>query len=107
METMTYSPKNTFAGYKRNEIMGLTPVQLILRVFDYVIVNSKKHDSAKVNAGLTQLIAALNFDYKDVSLGLFRLYRYCQDQSRKGNFEEVEKHISELRSAWAEAFKLS
>lgn len=107
METMTYSPKSTLAGYKRNEILSLSPVQLILKVFDYVIVNSKKHDPAKVNAGLTQLIAALNFDYKEVSLGFFRIYRYCQEQARKGNFDEVEKRISEIRSAWVEAFKLA
>lgn len=107
METLTYTPKNVLAGYKRNEIMSATPVQLILRVFDYVIVNCKKHDAEKVNAGLTQLIASLNFDYRDISLGFFRIYRYCQNQTGKGNFDEVEKHITELRSAWAEAFKLA
>ncbi|MCL5268323.1 MAG: flagellar protein FliS [Bacteroidetes bacterium] len=104
---MTYRPKSAFAGYKANEIMSLTPVQLILKVYDYVIVNCRKRDTDKVNAGLTQLIASLNFDYKEVSLGFFRIYRYCQTESKKGNFEEIEKHISELRSAWAQAFKLS
>lgn len=72
-----------------------------------MIVNSKRHNLEKVNAGLTQLIAALNFDYRDIALGFFRLYRYCQDQARKESFEEVEKIIGELRTTWAEAFKLS
>ncbi len=107
METMTYRSRNAFAGYKANEIMSLSPVQLILKVYDYVIVSCKKHDYEKVNAGLTQLIAALNFDYKEVSMGFFRIYRYCQSESKKGNYEEIEKHISELRAAWAQAFKLS
>jgi len=106
MEAVAYRTKNAFEGYKKNEIIGLTPVQLILKLYDYVIVNSKKRDLSKVNAGLTQLIAALNFDYKEVSLGFFRLYQYCQNQARKGNFEEVENIIGELRSSWAEAFKL-
>ena len=107
METLTYRPKNAFAGYKTNEIMSLTPVQLILKVYDYVIVNCRKRDYEKVNAGLTQLIASLNFDYKEVSLGFFRIYRYCQTESKKGNYEEIERHISELRTAWAQAFKLA
>jgi len=107
MEAIAYKTKHAFDGYKKNEIMGLTPVQMILKLYDYVIVNCRKHDANKVNAGLTQLIASLNFDYKEVSLGFFRLYSYCQNESRKGNFEEVENVIGELRSAWAQAFKLS
>ena len=46
--------KNTFEGYKKNEIIGLTPLQLILKLYDYVIVNSKRRDLSKVSAGLTQ-----------------------------------------------------
>lgn len=107
METMTYRSQKAFSGYKRNEIMSLSPVQLILRLYDYIIVNAKRKNYGNVSAGLTQLIAALNFDYQDVAIGLFRLYRYCQNQSQSGNFEEVEKVIGELRSAWAQAFKLS
>lgn len=106
MEAIAHKAKNAFDGYKKSEIMGLTPVGMILKLYDYVIVNCKRRDLSKVNAGLTQLIAALNFDYKEISLGFFRLYRYCQSQTRKGNFEEVEGIIGELRSAWAQAFKL-
>ncbi len=107
MDTVAYSENRVFKGYKKNEINNLSPVALILKLYDYIIVNSKRRDLSNVNAGLTQLIAALNFDYKEVALGLFRLYIYCQAQARKGNFEEVEKLIGKLRSAWAQAFKLS
>lgn len=86
METITLKPpiaafkeKNFLQGYKKNEIMSLTPVQMILKLYDYVIVNSKRHDAAKVSAGLTQLIASLDFDYKEVAFGFFRIYRYCRD----------------------------
>ena len=107
MEAVAYKPKNAFQGYKANEIVSLTPAQLILKLYDYVIVNSRRKEMSKVNAGLTQLIAALNFDYKEISLGFFRLYKYCQSEARKGNFTEVENVIGELRTSWAEAFKLS
>ncbi len=107
MEAIAYRPKNAFEGYKNNEIMSLSPVQVILKLYDYIIVHSKRRDLEKVNAGLAQLIAALNFDYKEVALGFFRLYRYCQDRARKGDFEEVSKVITELRASWAQAFKLS
>jgi len=102
-----FREKNAFGDYKKNEIMSLTPVQLILKLYDYVIVNCRRHDATKAIAGLTQLIAALNFDYKEVALGFFKIYRYCQDRVRKEKFEEVAELIGELRSAWAQAFKLS
>jgi flagellar protein FliS len=107
MEAIAYRPKNALDGYKSNEIMSLTPVQVILKLYDYVLVNCKRHDAEKVNAGLTQLIAALNFDHKEIALGFFRLYRYCQDRARKNDFDEVAAVIGELRTAWAQAFKLS
>ncbi|HQT90536.1 MAG TPA: flagellar protein FliS [Candidatus Kryptobacter bacterium] len=107
MEALAYKPKNALSGYKQNELMSFSPVQLILKLYDYVIVQSKRGDSEKVNAGLAQLIASLNFDYSEIALGFFRLYRYCQTRSRKGDFEEVITVISELRAAWAQAFKLS
>ena len=107
MEALAYKPKNPLSGYKQNELMSFSPVQLILKLYDYVIVQSKRGDAEKVNAGLAQLIASLNFDYNEIALGFFRLYRYCQKRSRKGDFEEVITVISELRAAWAQAFKLS
>jgi len=107
MEALAYKTKNAYARYKKDEIMSLTPVQLILKLYDYVVVNSKKRDLSKVNAGLAQLISALNFEYREISLGFFRLYQYCQNQARKGNFAEVEHIIGELRSSWAKAFNLS
>ena len=106
MEALAYKPKSPLDGYKSNEIMGLTPVQVILKLYDFVIMNCKRKDMDKVNAGLTQLIASLNFEYKEVSLGFFRLYRFCQDRARKGDFKSVLDVIGELRTAWAQAFKL-
>lgn len=106
MEAMTYNSKRAYSGYKTNEITSLSPAQLILKLYDYIIVNARKKNYSNVSVGLTHLIAALNFDYKDISIGFFRLYRYCQNQARNGNFVEVEKVVGELRSTWAQAFKL-
>jgi|YelNatPaOPRAMG01_1025707.scaffolds.fasta_scaffold00197_18 flagellar protein FliS len=106
MEALNHKSRNPYQGYKENEILNASPVQLVLKLYDYVIVACKKKDLQKVNAGLIQLITSLNFEYKDISLGFFKLYRYCQEQARKGNFEEAENIISELRESWAEAFKL-
>ena len=93
-------------NYLYNEIMNLSPVELILKIYDIAIVSCKRKDAERANRALTELIASLNFDYKDISLGLFKLYYYCQHQIRNGNFEAALEILKELRDTWAKAFNL-
>jgi len=58
------------------------------------------------SSDLTELIASLNFDYKEISLSLFKLYHYCQYEIRRGNFDNAVEILKELRDAWAKAFNL-
>jgi flagellar protein FliS len=92
--------------YLYNEIMNLSPVELILRIYDFAIVNCKRRDAEKANRALTELISALDFDYKDISLPLFKLYHYCQNEIRKGKFDNAISILQELRDTWAKAFNL-
>lgn len=97
------SEKNS---YIENEILNLSPVELILKIYDVAIVSCKRKDAEKANRAITELIASLNFDYKDISLSLFKLYHYCQYEIRRGNFDRAVEILKELRDAWATAFKL-
>ncbi|NIV15102.1 MAG: hypothetical protein GWN62_28775 [Aliifodinibius sp.] len=82
---------------------------MILKLYDYGIVSISKKDLKKANLVLTELIAALNFDYNEneEAMGLFKLYRYCQDCLYKNDFEQPLEIFKELRDAWANAFNLS
>jgi flagellin-specific chaperone FliS len=55
---------------------------------------------------VSELIAALNFDFHDEAMGLFKLYRFCQDCLYKEAFDEALSIIGELRETWAQAFNL-
>ena len=93
--------------YLVNEIMEATPGQLILKVYDFAIVNCRKQNMTKTNDALQVLINALRFDneeVKAVSTGLFKLYQYCQEQMRKKNYEIVYKILTELKESWITAF---
>ncbi len=59
----------------------------------------------KARQGLVELISALNFDYHDVSLGMFRLYNYCLDNIKQENYDEVIVILKGLREAWSESMK--
>lgn len=106
-QTNRYS-SNAANVYLTKEIMEATPQQLLLKVYNYAIANCQKHDLVKTNNALQELINSLRYEpeeVKDFSIGLLRLYRFCQDEMRKQNYEIVYKILVELRDSWIEAFK--
>lgn len=93
--------------YNQSSILNASPSELILKLYDLGIVSIRKGDFQKSNRVLTELIAALNFEYQDEALGLFKLYRYCQECLFKKNSAEPLQILQELRNSWAEAFELT
>ena len=94
--------------YLANQVLQSSPEQLLIKVYDYAIINSEKKDMVKTNTALSELIGFLRFDdetYKDLSISLLRLYQFCQDQARKQNFEIVTKILTELRESWLQAIQ--
>ena len=89
--------------YLEEQVASLSPVQILIRVYDVAIVSCARGDRQKVRQALVQLIASLNFEYRDISLGLFRLYNYCLRQIQVGRLDEVNRVLSGLRDAWVEA----
>ena len=92
--------------YRKEEVMNLSPVQVICKLYDIAIIAAKKKDIELSRRAINELIAALNFDYAETSLGLYRLYDYTKKCLREGNLDEALNVLQELRSAWAEAFHL-
>ena len=94
--------------YLTKEILEATPQQLLIKVYDYAILNCQRNDLAKTNSALQELMNALRFDgdeaSKEFSLGLMKLYQFCQEQMRKGNSTVVHGILTELRDGWLEIF---
>ncbi|MFC1477193.1 flagellar export chaperone FliS [candidate division KSB1 bacterium] len=91
--------------YQQSQIMSMEPVPLLIKVYDFIILHCKKKEAVKASKGLVELMSALNFDYDEVALGLFRLYQYCQDKIKLGEYDEAIKILENLRNAWAESVK--
>ena len=99
--------QNKAAKYLLKEILEANPQQIILKIYDIAIVNSKKRDLAKTNNAIQELINSLKFDdekVKEISMGLLRLYQFCQEQMRKQNYDIVYKILTDLRETWSKAF---
>ncbi|MDH7603913.1 MAG: flagellar protein FliS [Melioribacter sp.] len=100
--------RNKSNPYIFNQINNATPQELILKVYDFAILNCQKNDMLKTNDAIQVLINSLNFDdpaAKEISIGLLRLYQYCQEQMRKHNNQIVLKILTELRDTWVNALK--
>jgi flagellin-specific chaperone FliS len=101
------SPQNKgIDTYQQNQVLNLSPTELILKLYDLALVNIKKGDISKANLVITELIGSLNFEYQEVSMGLFRLYRFCQDCLYKDNKTPAINILEDLRNSWATAFNL-
>ncbi len=94
---------NGAGAYLANDILEASPEKLLLKVYDFAISNSKLGDLEKTNKALNILIGALRYDSEEaqeISLGLRRLYEYCQEEMRNKNFDSVHQILTELRDAW-------
>ena len=102
----TTSSKNRLNQYVMKEIMEATPQQLLIKIYDFAILNCKKNDLAKTTAAIQELMNALKFDdqCREISTGLYKLYLFCQEEMRKKNYDNVLKILSELRESWINAF---
>lgn len=107
--SQTYNkPMNRANAYLVKEILDADPQKLLLKIYDFAIVNCKRGDFVKTNKALSQLINALNFEVeeaKEISIGLLKLYQFCQDQMRQKNYDIALKILTDLRDAWTTIFK--
>lgn len=98
--------QNRLNQYIVKEILEATPQQLLIKIYDFAIMNCRKNDLAKTNAALQELINSLNFSEqcKEISTGLLRLYLFCQDKMRRHENEIVLRILTELRETWINNF---
>ena len=90
-------------SYRTQQVASAAPAQLLLQLYDHAIAGALRQDQRQVNAALVELIGALNFDYEEIAVGLFKLYDWCMRRARAKDWDEVLKILRELRNAWAQS----
>ena len=98
---LTYGcTKQQMLKYKEQEIFSASPERLILYLYDHIIRCCSLQDDLGATRAIAELIDGLNFEYKEISKGLLRLYDYCLTRIRAGQFDEPKMIIKELRKNW-------
>ncbi len=95
--------QNTFQHneYRNQDVMGASPIRLVIMAYNLAIKGCEQKDFARATKAITVLRDALNFDYPEVSVGLFRLYQWCLDCIRQGDYQTAAHTLVELRDAWS------
>ncbi len=86
--------------YRQQEITNASPLHLVIMAYDLAIHACEQKDFEKAVKTISVLRDALDFDYPEVSLGLFRLYQWCLDCIRKGDYRSALGVLRDLRDAW-------
>ena len=86
--------------YRQQEVMGASPVHLVVMAYDLAIKACEQKDFERTVKVISALRDALDFDYPEVSVGLFQLYQFCLDSLRQGDYAGVTNILRELREAW-------
>jgi len=97
---------SALAAYRKEDYTNLTPVQVVSKLYDVAILACKKNDKTLARRAINELIVGLNFEYKDVAVGLYRLYDYSKRCIAQDKTAEAARVLEELRSAWGQAFNL-
>lgn len=86
--------------YRQQDIMSASPLHLVIMTYDLGIRACEQKDFEKAIKTISALRDALDLDYPEVSSGLFRLYQWCLDCIRKGDYASTITTLTELRGAW-------
>jgi flagellin-specific chaperone FliS len=88
--------------YRANQVNSASPLDLVLMAYDAALVGCGQRDLIRTTRALSALRNALDFSYDaDTAMGLFRLYQYCADLARSGDYDTAADLLRELRNTWA------
>ncbi len=87
--------------YQQQDVMSANPLRLVVMTYDLAIRSCEQQDFAKAVKTIGALRDALDMDYPEAALGLFRLYQWCLDCIRQGDYAAAVATLRELRGAWA------
>jgi len=89
--------------YRQQDVMGASPIRLVVMAYDLAICACEQKDFEKAAKTISALRDSLDFDYPEVAVGLLKLYQWCLARIRKGDYASALDVLKELRSAWNES----
>lgn len=95
--------KTASQTYRLNQISNASPLDLLIMAYDAALIGCSQGDLERTSKALSVLRNALDYSYDpQVAGGFLRLYLYCGDLARKGEYDEAAHILRELRDSWVQ-----
>lgn len=94
--------------YRQNDVLTAGPVRLIVMTFDVAIQACEQQNLARSTQAVQLLRDALDFENPEAApaaVGFYRLYQWCLECIRSGEYDLALQTLRELREAWAQVEK--
>jgi len=91
--------------YRQQSLENAHPVRLIIMALDMAIQACEQRDLARGARAINALRDSLDLDFGEAAFGFLRLYQWCLECMRAGDYAEAAQRLSALREAWAEVEK--
>ena len=91
--------------YLTQRIMSASPNELISYIYDVAIAGCGTNDSVKAGNAVRELMKSLNFEYKEIALTFYNVYRYINYNIINGNFSNARELLVDLKKTWDDAMK--
>ncbi len=88
--------------YRELQVASATPLQRILMAYDAAIIGCGHRDLKKTTDALNVLRNSLDLEQGEIAWRLFRIYQYCADLARAGQYEDASDILRSLVQAWVE-----
>jgi len=98
--------KRAVLQYQQNVEVNLSPVEILIKMYDAAIFSLQKKDTEKATKAINELILALNFNksnpqnVREVAEGFLRIYEFCKICIKKNNLQDAINALQEIRNAW-------
>lgn len=89
--------------YRLKQVNSGSPLDILLMTYEAALSGCDQRDFGRTTRALNLLSDALDFSYdRDIATGFFKLYQYCADLVRDGEYDETALILVELRDTWAQ-----
>ena len=90
-------------SYRINQVANADPLDLLLMAYDAALAGCALRDLGRTTQAVSLLRNALDFSFEpDIAMGFFRLYQYCAELARKGEYDQAADLLRQLRDSWAQ-----
>lgn len=84
------------------ELRSLPTSERLLALYAHGLDGCSERDEGKVGSVLQELIDLLDLQYGEIAESFLRIYTFCLEKAREGQFDQAGWFLRDLHDTWAQ-----